>query len=278
MALLPSGFELPALPYLMALFVGVVVTFALLYRVDPPVTDRVVLAFTPWMVVGSGLYALYQVSRESAAVLSPEVAPFFSSPAVYLTTFVFAGLVWAATAPFPADNWGLRSAPGLLLTTGGATAGVVVGLALRFGLAHGGVTLVWPLAGLAIAAVVAGGVWVLAARALPRVHATGGLGALVVFAHALDGVSTAIGTAMGVPEQSPLSRLILEIGASLPTAPYVGAGWLFLVVKLVLAVLVVYLLADGLRENPRETSLLFGFVAAVGLGPGAHNLILFAIS
>jgi len=38
------------------------------------------------------------------------------------------------------------------------------------------------------------------------------------------------------------------------------------------------LLADSVREDPAEGRLLFVLVAAVGLGPGAHNLLLFTIS
>jgi uncharacterized membrane protein len=33
-----------------------------------------------------------------------------------------------------------------------------------------------------------------------------------------------------------------------------------------------------MQEEPREGAALLGFVAAVGLGPGAHNLLLFAIA
>lgn len=277
MALLPSGFALPPVPYLLALLGATGLTLAILYRVQPPVTGRVVIAFAPWMVAGAGLYALYQVSLVEPDVLPPVIAPFFSSPAVYVTTFVAAGLVWAATARFPADDWGLRSAPGVLGTTGGAAAGVVVGMALDLGVSRGTLQLVLPLAGLVVSIVIAAAVWLLAARTLSEVRAAGGLGALVVFAHTIDGVSTAIGTARGVQEQSPLSRFILETGSRLPVAAYLGDGWLFVLVKLVLAVLVTYLLADGLGENPRVTALVFGFVAAVGLGPGAHNLVLFAI-
>lgn len=278
MPLLPSGFQVPAWPYLLALVGATCVTVVLIHLLRPPVSERIVLAFTPWMVAGAGLYALYQVSRGSTQVFPSLVAPFFSAPAVYLTTFVPAGLVWTATARVPADNWGLRSGPGLLGTTGGALAGIVVGLAIDVGLSRGELDLFWPLVGLVMAGVLGGLVWLLAAQASTRVRATGGLGGLVVFAHALDGVSTAIGIARGVPEQSPLSRLIIRVGAQLPTPPYVGEAWLFVLVKLVLAVLVAYLLADGLEENPNSTALAFALVAAVGLGPGVHNLVLFAIT
>jgi uncharacterized membrane protein len=41
---------------------------------------------------------------------------------------------------------------------------------------------------------------------------------------------------------------------------------------------VVSLFVPYVRETPREGTLLLGFVAAVGLGPAAHNLLLFTIA
>jgi uncharacterized membrane protein len=41
---------------------------------------------------------------------------------------------------------------------------------------------------------------------------------------------------------------------------------------------VLVVLADYVEEDPRWGLLLVGVVTAVGLGPGAHNLVLFAIS
>jgi len=58
----------------------------------------------------------------------------------------------------------------------------------------------------------------------------------------------------------------------------VGEGWLFLLVKLAVASAVVWLFAGYIRETPGEGYLLLGFVAAVGLGPAAHNLLLFAVA
>jgi uncharacterized membrane protein len=121
--------------------------------------------------------------------------------------------------------------------------------------------------------------WWLLRRVAPGVEVAGAVGALAVVGHALDGVSTAVGIdVLGFGERTPLSRVIIEAAAALPTADAIGAGWLFVVVKLVVASVVVVLLADLMREDPREGSLLLGFVAAVGLGPGAHNLLLFAIA
>ncbi|WP_020222266.1 DUF63 family protein, partial [Halarchaeum acidiphilum] len=104
-------------------------------------------------------------------------------------------------------------------------------------------------------------------------------GALVIFGHALDAATTAVGVdALGFGEQTPLSRVIMQFAGSLPTAPVLGVGWLFIAVKLVLAVGIVLLLADYVREAPTEGYLLLAFIAAVGLGPGAHNLLLFTVA
>jgi uncharacterized membrane protein len=136
------------------------------------------------------------------------------------------------------------------------------------------------LAGLVGATVLAAAAWrLLAAARPPATAATAAPGALVVFAHALDGVSTAVGyDVLGFGERTPLSRLLIEAGAALPTEPYVGAAWLFVLVKLSLACWVVVLFADLVRDTPRRGRLLLAAVAAVGLGPGAHNLLLFTVA
>jgi uncharacterized membrane protein len=104
------------------------------------------------------------------------------------------------------------------------------------------------------------------------------VGALVLFAHALDGVTTAIGRdVIGVAERSVVSAEIMEFAADLPTFEYLGAGWLFLVVKVLLAVLIIVLFADYVSEEPTEGNLFFAIIIAVGLGPAANNLFLFML-
>jgi uncharacterized membrane protein len=48
-------------------------------------------------------------------------------------------------------------------------------------------------------------------------------------------------------------------------------------VKLGLAAVIVHLFADYIREEPEGAYLLFALVVAVGLGPGAQNVLLFAV-
>jgi uncharacterized membrane protein len=265
---LPEGFALPPLPYLFALLVGLVGVGVALVRTRPAVTDRVVLAFAPWMVAGSASHVLYVLDALPAAL-----SPLAGTPSVYVTVAIVAGAVWLA-----ADASG-RDGATLL-----ATAGVTVALpplvaAFAVGLQRGSLRLFWPGVGLVVALALAGATWTVLARVRPVVRTAGGVGALAVLAHALDGVSTAVGVdVLGFGERTPLSRVIIEFAAGLPTADLVGSTWLFVVVKLALASLLVTWLADYTREAPIEGRLLLGFVAAVGLGPGVHNLVLFAVA
>lgn len=265
---LPEGFALPRLPYLVALLVGLgAVAYGFRER-RPAVTERRILALAPWMLAGAALHVLYVVDAVPGVV-----APLLGTPAVYLSVAVVAGAIWLA-----ADAAG-RDVERFL--AGSGTVAFAVGLvaALAIGAARGTLSPFWP----AIAAVVGLGVgaatWLGLRRALPRVTVAGDVGALVVLAHALDGVSTAVGVdLLGYGERTPLSRLILDLAADLPTADLVGAGWLFVLVKLLVAAFVLVLLVDVVEAEPAEGYALLGLVAAVGLGPAVHNLLLFTVA
>ncbi|WP_440005766.1 DUF63 family protein [Halomicrococcus sp. SG-WS-1] len=267
---LPSGFALPPLPYLFVLLLAVGVVGGTLWRVSPPVGERTVVAFAPWIVVGSGLHALYQVRLPPAVV-----EPLLGTPAVYLTTFAVAGTVWLAV-------FSLSSLPvaRTLAVTGIAAVLPVVGLGVQYGVANGSLRLFWPFVGLVTAVVLTGLLWGGTRYLYPDVAVvTGAVGALVLFGHSLDAVSTAVGIdVLNFGERTPVSRLILEFAHGLPTADVIGVGWLFVLVKVALAEFIVVLFADYVAEEPTEGYLLLGLVAAVGLGPGAYNLLLFAIA
>jgi uncharacterized membrane protein len=265
MALLPEGFALPSLPYLFALLAGLVAVVGLLRRRRPPVTERLVLAATPWIALGSALHVLYVLGALPGAV-----RPLTGTPAVYLTVAILAGATWAGAAALP------RRTATVVVGVGAAAALPTVVAVL----ASGDRLRLVPSAGILVGtALVAAGTWALLRRVRPGVAVTGRVGALAVGAHALDGVSTAVGIdLLGFGERTPLSALVIEFAASLPTADLLGTGWLFVLVKLAVAGGVVVLLTETVREAPTEGRLLLGFVAAVGLGPGVHNVLLFAVA
>lgn len=266
---LPAGTRLPPPLHGAVVLVAVLAVGWRLRRADPRLSPRTVAALAPWMVAGAALYVV-----EGLGVPPPWLAPVVSSPTVYLTTAAVAGAVWLATlragAPVEAT----------LAVSGTLAAAAVAAAAVGRGLAAGTVRPLPSLLALVVATGLAAAVWsVLRRLRSGAAAATAEAGALVVFAHAVDGVSTAVGVDwLGFGERTPLSALILDVGAALPTAPHIGSGWLFVVVKLALAAGVVLLLADYVREEPGEGLLVLALVAAVGLGPGFHNLLLFAVS
>ncbi len=258
---LPSGFALPPLPYLLVLLIGVLGVAVLLYRRAPRVTQAVVLGLVPWILVGAGLHVLYQLG-----VVPSAVRPFLGTPAVYLTTFVVAGVVWLLSGD---------RAPTVLATSGSIAFLVVVGLTVTSGPINPG----WPVIGLVISVILAGITWTGLRRVRPVVDITGRVGGLVVVAHSIDGVSTAIGVdVLGFGERTPASRLVLELAGALPTVDLIGRGWLFVIVKLAVASLVVWLFADYVREDEQRGYLLLALIAALGLGPGIHNLLLYTVA
>ncbi|MFB6189802.1 MAG: DUF63 family protein, partial [Halapricum sp.] len=130
---------------------------------------------------------------------------------------------------------------------------------------------------LALAAVLAGVFAFLADRWLRTTSLPASvrmLAAFVVFAQAFDGTTTAVGIdALGFGEQSRLSAAVLSLASRLPIAPLLGAGWVFVTLKVLLAVAIVSVLT---REGTsRGTVVLLGMVAFAGLGPAVHNVVLF---
>ncbi|MEF8778885.1 MAG: DUF63 domain-containing protein, partial [Natronomonas sp.] len=111
--ILPSGFGLPPLLYLLALVVALAATLGALYVRRPQMSAATAAAFSPWMAAGGALYALYQ-----AGAVPTVLAPLFGSPAVYVTVFIVAGLLWAAVADRPSESWEPTGAPAFLAGIG----------------------------------------------------------------------------------------------------------------------------------------------------------------
>jgi uncharacterized membrane protein len=168
-----------------------------------------------------------------------------------------------------------------LLAGGGLVALLAtVAVAVRAGLARGTLAPAWPAAGLLLTVALTAGGWLGLRRLRPAATTTtGAVGLLALFGHTLDGVSTAIGVdVLGFGERTPLSRLILHAADTLPTAEFMGVGWLFVLVKIGVAGGVIVLFREYVDAEPTEGYALLGFVAAVGLGPGVHNLLLFTVA
>lgn len=280
-----SNFVVPDPAYSGLLLVLTVVVVALLYTIRPPVTQWLVVALAPWMASGAALHTFYLLGEQfNRQIYPPVVEPFFSAPAVYLTTFVVMGAVWVVSAIVGGAMSSVTEERDDVAQYLGAT-GVGVLITLTALLVWQGLdrqlTLdpIIPIVGLIGAMVLTFIVYVLIGTWRTYIIAEARLvGALVLFAHLLDGVTTAIGRdVLGIGERSVLSARIMEFAADLPTAEYIGSGWLFAVVKLLLAVFIVVLFADYVSERPTRGNLFFAAIAALGLGPAMNNVFLFLL-
>lgn len=271
---LPEGFAIPPLPYLIPTLATLIVASWLLLALRPAVTDRVVLAVVPWMVAGAGGHVLYVVDA-----LPAMLAPLFGVPAVYLTMGALAATVWllaevtSSTRTYQDPAWYLSA-------VGTVAAVVVIGAVGWWGTETGTLEVVWPAVAVVASVALTVAVWMVVSRYLPETaNLAGTTGIVVVFGHGLDGISTAIGIdILDGAERSPIADAVIVIGSRLPTAPYFGDTWLFVVVKFALAIAVLALFRDYLREAPSQARLLLAIIAAVGLGPGVHNVLLFTLS
>jgi len=277
-----ADFVIPPLIHTAGLLVGAGFVIALLFAAKPSINQKTVLAFAPWIVVGAVLHVFYQLGVTLKQPLYPDpIEPLFSAPAVYITVFIVMGLIWAVATMFmtnPDADYVSQYLSGM----GVGTMVPLIGLLLWRGTdsAVRPMEPVFPAAGLLLAVgatfliTLALGLWRTGLIAKVRY-----VGPLVLFAHLFDGITTAIGVdLLGATERSAIPQAILDFSAGLPTASVIGTGWLFVLVKLVVAVAIVVLFADYVNEEPLEANLLMSVIIAVGLGPGTYNFFLFILS
>ncbi|CAJ53303.1 DUF63 family protein [Haloquadratum walsbyi] len=268
MVIFPDGFALPAIPYLLTIiFAGGVVAYAAI-RQRPTVTSSRVLALAPWMALGAALHVQYVLSA-----LPPAIRPLAGTPAVYAIVTIAAIGTWVSLD---------------LLVTSAYIAQILAGVGVVAALiAIAGVIAINPtslrvtvsIIGIGVSVILSGGVWVMLTRIVPKTQLTAPMGTFAVFGHTLDGVSTTIGIdLLGFGERTPLSALIIEFASGLPTDAIIGSGWLFVVVKLLIVSVVVWVFADIADTAPAQSNILLAIISAVGFGPGVHNLLLFSVA
>ncbi len=134
----------------------------------------------------------------------------------------------------------------------------------------GSITLVTLVGATVITAVT----WLAIVRFAPRLNrGTGYMGAVIIWAHSVDGVANLIGLtyaeAFGWPyalsPKHPINAAIVE---------FFGNAWPFVALKVAAAVFIIWVFNEEVfEESPRFTFLLMLTVVAVGLGPGTRDML-----
>jgi uncharacterized membrane protein len=137
-----------------------------------------------------------------------------------------------------------------------------------------------------LASAIAYGIYWLADSFTPEINSgTGYIGLIVLWAHAIDGVANVLasdwwkvfGLPFGYQPKHPANATIISITETVFPASVtgvIGSSWPFLLVKMVVAVAIVWLFTDEfIDESPRYSIVLLMAIAAVGLGPGSRDMI-----
>jgi Predicted membrane protein len=268
MVIFPDGFALPAVPYLlMILLTGGIVAYVAI-RQRPTITSSRVLALAPWMMLGAALHVQYVLNA-----LPTAIRPLAGTPAVYLIVAIAAVGTWVSLESVIPSAYIAHA-----LASVGTVAAVIAIAGVVF-IDPNSIRVTVSVIGIGVSVILSGGVWVMLTRVVPETRLTVPMGAFAVFGHTLDAVSTAIGIdLLGFGERTPLSALIIEFAAGLPTEAAIGSGWLFIVVKILIVSVVVWVFADIADTAPTQSNILLTIISAVGFGPGVHNLLLFSVA
>jgi uncharacterized membrane protein len=117
-------------------------------------------------------------------------------------------------------------------------------------------------------------------------QATGLMGLVVIWGHAIDGVANVVANdwthlwSIGdYGAKHPFNQFIMDTTSSLQggaelAGVYVGTAWPFLLVKIAAPILIISLFDEQFfEESPRFAVMLLGAVVAVGLGPGTRDMV-----
>jgi uncharacterized membrane protein len=255
-------------------------------------TDRdIFFALIPFVLFGGALRVVEDandaVPADATAAISYPANALIISPIIYVTVFVvtLAAILlslWLARRGVVAEYEPALAAFGtgaFVLTLGYLGFLAVTTQALGF----------YPqmlVLTLGIASALAVGIYYAIDRLAPALHAgTGLIGLAILWAQAIDGVANVLASdwalAIGLPFQytakHPVNAIIVgftELVFPASVIEVIGDSWPFLLVKLVLAVGVIWLFDEQIfAESPRYSYLLMLAVLVVGLGPGTRDML-----
>ena len=273
---------------LVAMLLGVVF---LLRRLDVGEEPRFFWALLPYMFLGGALRVVEDandaVPQGVDAALAYPWNALIISPVIYVTMFALTLVALVASVRLE-EAGRVDGYERALAGVGAAALALVLAylLWLAATTAHVGFFPQVAAVVLVVSTALVAGLWYGLERYWPSVNAgTGTMGLAVLWAHVLDGVANVVGidwgAELGLPygdlvPKHPVNRALIGVGERFPEAltSVVGTAWPFLVVKVVAAVLVLYIFDEAIFEDGRRFAiLLLVAIVAVGLGPGTRDML-----
>ncbi|MFB6139891.1 MAG: DUF63 family protein [Halosimplex sp.] len=274
---------------LVFLLVGVLLV---LERLDLGGDRDLFFSLVPFMLFGGALRVVEDATDAAvAAGADPAVSyplnTLLISPIIYVTVFAITFGALLASARLESegvvdDRYRTTTAIGLGVL--GLTLAYLFGLALTTEYLD-----LYPqilILDVGAASVLAYGIYVAIERYAPELNAgTGAIGIFVLWGQAIDGVANVVAadwtTALGLPftygAKHPANRVIVDITEQIlpaSVASVVGTSWPFLLLKLAVAVGIIWLFDERIfEESPRYAILLLVAATAVGLGPGTRDIL-----
>lgn len=277
--------------YMIVLLFALVGVLQLVRRLRVGTDRRLLVALVPFMLFGGVLRAVEDandaVPEGATQAISYPLNTFFISPLIYVTVFLvtlgsLVAAIWLQRNGYTEGYIRPLAAMGsiaFLITFGFLLS---QGLTADYVAFHPQILTVVVV----VASLLAGGIYVVTERFAPNINAgTGILGLVVLWGHAIDGVANVVaadwlgvlGVNLNYVPKHPANAFIVRTTESLlpqSVLAVTGSSWPFLVVKLLVALAVVWIFdAEIFEESPRYTLLLLVAIVAVGLGPGTRDVV-----
>lgn len=288
----PGYTTFSTISYALILIFAIVGVVLLMQRLEIGSDQSLFYALIPYVFLGGTLRVVEDanalVFRETGdMVIGLPVVGFIISPLIYFAVFILAavallGSIWL-------DDRDLVSRYEIPFASVGLLALVGSFAAIGYFYASTDTMGLFPsvaIISLGGATVIAAATWVITERYWPVVNAgTGFMGVVVVWGHAVDGIANVIsldwgeelGLARSYEPKHVVNAAIRDITGSIQPgwiSEAIGTAWPFLPVKVLVAIVVVWVFNDEVfEESPNFAMLMLVAIFAVGLGPGTRDFL-----
>lgn len=288
----PGYTNVSTITYALILLFALLGVVLIMDRMELGTEPRFFYSLIPFVFLGGSLRVVEdlntQIFRDTGEMIvgMPWVG-FMISPLIYFLVFFIAAACLLICRKFEVhgvvDHYEyLMAAIGTILL--GATVAIFAYYYMTTDIMQ--ISWIVPIVTLGGATLVTAAIWWATESYWPSVNAgTGLMGAVVIWGHTVDGIANVMSLdwaeEIGLPgtyePKHVVNRAIIEISTTIqPEAvtDTIGTAWPFLPVKVIVAVVVVWIFNDEVFEDsPAFAMLLLVAILAVGLGPGTRDFL-----